>query len=86
VIYAATSLTMGGYGGRGWSLPEMRRQLGQVALLERGQAVEQVLQTSLRIVLVEFGRLDQAEQHGRAFAGLLHWRSLLGTTTIARTC
>ena len=61
----------GSDGGRGRSLPEMRQQLSQVTLLERGQTVEHVLQISPWMVPVELGRLDQAEQPGRAFAGLL---------------
>ena len=38
----------------------MRQQLSQVALLERGQALEHVFQVSPRIVPIELGRLDQA--------------------------
>ncbi|QDL38652.1 aldehyde dehydrogenase family protein [Rhodoferax sediminis] len=47
-------------GGRGGVLgrpPVVRQQLREVALLERGQALEHVLEVGPRIVPVEFGRL-----------------------------
>ena len=45
----------GRHGGVSRRFPVVRQQLSQVALLERGQAVEQVFQIGPRIVPVELG-------------------------------
>ena len=49
----------------------VRQQQRQVAILQRGQALEDVLEVGPRIVSVEFGRFDQAHQHSGTLAGQL---------------
>lgn len=51
--------------------PVVRQQLREIALLERRQTLEHVLQVGPRIVPVELCRFDQAEHHRGALAGLL---------------
>ena len=51
--------------------PVVRQQRLQVAVLERGQTLEHILEIGTGIVTVEFGRLDQAQDHSRSLAGLL---------------
>lgn len=46
----------------------MLQQLREVALLERGQALEDVLGAGAGIVTTEFGGLDQTHDPGRALA------------------
>ena len=60
-----------GRGDAGGGSPVVRQQLREVALLERGQTLEHVLEVGPGVVTVELGRLDQAHNHGRALAGLL---------------
>ena len=49
----------------------MRQQLADAAGRLRGQPLENVLQVRMRFVPIEFGGLDQAQDRGSAFAGLL---------------
>lgn len=49
----------------------MRQQQFEIAVPQRGQALEHILEIGPRIVPVEFGRFDQAEHHGGTLAGLL---------------
>jgi hypothetical protein len=49
----------------------VRQQQLEVAVLQRGQALEHVLEIGPGVVAVEFCRLDEAEHHGSALAGLL---------------
>jgi hypothetical protein len=49
----------------------MRQQRLQVAVLQRRQTLEDVLQISPRIVPIELGRLDQAEHHSGSLSSLL---------------
>jgi hypothetical protein len=60
-----------GRDGAAGRAPVVGQELPEVALLDREQKLEDVLQVGPRIVPIGLGRLDHAQDHGSALAGLL---------------
>lgn len=53
----------------GFRAPAMRQQFLDAGRRLGGQTVQNVLQVHIRIMAIEFGRLDQAHQSSRTLAG-----------------